>query len=99
MGYAECLRTARPAVLSSILTSQRFRVVFAFALVYLFWGSTYLGIRIAVERIPPILMAGVRFSVAGVALLAACAAAGRTVRVSRTPRSTSATASVRTSAA
>ncbi len=41
----------------------------AFALVYVFWGSTYLGIRIAVQRIPPILMAGVRFSIAGPALL------------------------------
>jgi drug/metabolite transporter (DMT)-like permease len=37
----------------------------AFAAVYLIWGSTYLGIRLATETIPPLTMAGVRFSVAG----------------------------------
>jgi drug/metabolite transporter (DMT)-like permease len=45
--------------------------------VYVFWGSTYLGIRIAVERIPPILMAGVRFSIAGALMLIFCRASGR----------------------
>src|SRR5512146_622864 len=33
--------------------------------VYIVWGSTYLAIRFAVETIPPFLMAGVRFLVAG----------------------------------
>jgi drug/metabolite transporter (DMT)-like permease len=37
----------------------------AFAAVYLIWGSTYLGIRLAIETIPPFLMAGARFVVAG----------------------------------
>lgn len=41
----------------------------AFAAVYLIWGSTYLGIRYAVESIPPLLMAGSRFAVAGAVLL------------------------------
>ena len=36
---------------------------------YLIWGSTYLAIRIAIETLPPFLMAGVRFLVAGGALL------------------------------
>ncbi len=45
-------------------------VVAAFAAVYLIWGSTYLFIRIAVETMPPLLMAGVRFVVAGGVLLA-----------------------------
>ncbi len=61
--------------------SRRFRVVLAFALVYVFWGSTYLGIRIAVERIPPILMAGLRFSIAGALMLLFCQASGRKVRL------------------
>ena len=52
----------------------RFAVVFAFALVYLFWGSTYLAIDIAVQTIPPALMCAVRFSIAGVFMLLACAA-------------------------
>jgi drug/metabolite transporter (DMT)-like permease len=54
-------------------------VILAFGLVYLFWGSTYLGIDIAVQNIPPALMCGLRFSVAGVVMLAVCAATGRKV--------------------
>ncbi len=46
------------------------RVVLAFAAVYLVWGSTYLAIRIAIETIPPLLMAGARFLVAGTLLYA-----------------------------
>jgi drug/metabolite transporter (DMT)-like permease len=42
----------------------------AFAAIYLIWGSTYLGIRVAIETIPPFLMAGVRFIIAGGVLLA-----------------------------
>ncbi len=54
-------------------------VILAFGLVYLFWGSTYLGIDIAVQSIPPALMCGVRFAIAGVVMLAVCAATGRQV--------------------
>ena len=54
-------------------------VFLAFGLVYLFWGSTYLGIDIAVQTIPPALMCGLRFSVAGVVMLAVCAATGRKI--------------------
>jgi drug/metabolite transporter (DMT)-like permease len=48
----------------------RWRVVTAFAAVYLIWGSTYLAIRIAIETMPPFLMAGVRFLIAGALLYA-----------------------------
>jgi drug/metabolite transporter (DMT)-like permease len=41
------------------------QVVAAFAVIYVVWGTTYLGIRIAIETIPPFLMAGTRFLVAG----------------------------------
>jgi drug/metabolite transporter (DMT)-like permease len=37
----------------------------AFAAVCFIWGSTYLAIRFAIETIPPLFMAGVRFVVAG----------------------------------
>lgn len=37
----------------------------AFAAVYVVWGSTYLAIRFAVETIPPFLMGGARFLLAG----------------------------------
>jgi drug/metabolite transporter (DMT)-like permease len=56
---------------------SRWMVILAFGLVYLFWGSTYLGIDIAVQTIPPALMCAVRFSIAGVVMLAVCAATGR----------------------
>lgn len=46
------------------------RVWAALATVYLVWGSTYLGIRIALETLPPFLMAGARFLVAGALLYA-----------------------------
>jgi drug/metabolite transporter (DMT)-like permease len=42
-----------------------------FALIYLVWGSTYLAIRFAVETIPPFLMAGGRFLIAGTVLYVA----------------------------
>lgn len=38
--------------------------------VYIVWGSTYLAIRFAVETMPPFLMGGVRFLVAGLILYA-----------------------------
>ena len=40
-------------------------VVAALLAVYVIWGSTYLAIRVAIEGIPPLLMAGSRFVVAG----------------------------------
>ncbi len=46
-------------------------VIAAFAAVYLIWGSTYLGIHVAVQTIPPFLMAGCRFVIAGAVLYAA----------------------------
>jgi drug/metabolite transporter (DMT)-like permease len=59
---------------------RRSAVFFALGLVYFFWGSTYLGIRIAVEKIPPALMCGTRFMVAGTLMLAYCVATGRSIR-------------------
>lgn len=44
-------------------------VVFAYLAVCIFWGSTYLAIKIAIEYLPPFLMAGVRFIIAGLLML------------------------------
>src|SRR5580698_8305328 len=63
----------------SIQRPSRWRVILAFGLVYLFWGSTYLAIDVAVQTIPPALMCAVRFSIAGVVMLAVCAATGRRI--------------------
>ncbi|MES2125563.1 MAG: EamA family transporter [Gemmatimonadota bacterium] len=50
---------------------------------YLVWGSTYLGIRVAVETLPPFLLAGARFAVAGAAMLLWCRARGRRLPMGR----------------
>jgi len=42
----------------------------AFAVVCVVWGTTYLGIRIALETIPPLLLTGIRFTAAGLIMLA-----------------------------
>lgn len=52
-----------------MLGAMRARLLAAFAAVYLVWGSTYLAIRFAVETLPPLLMAGTRFLIAGGILL------------------------------
>jgi drug/metabolite transporter (DMT)-like permease len=48
----------------------------AYAAIYLIWGSTYLAIRVAVGEIPPLLLMGVRCTVAGVLLRAWALARG-----------------------
>lgn len=49
--------------------APRSLVVAAFVALYLVWGSTYLAIRYAVETLPPLLMSGVRFLLAGALLV------------------------------
>ncbi|RCS29756.1 drug/metabolite exporter YedA [Rhodanobacter denitrificans] len=50
------------------LTDPRFLIPLSLFALYVIWGSTYLGIRFALESYPPFLLAGVRFLGAGVAL-------------------------------
>ena len=52
------------------------KLILAFAAVYLIWGSTYLGIRFAIETMPPFLMAGARFIISGIILYALTAGQG-----------------------
>jgi drug/metabolite transporter (DMT)-like permease len=49
---------------------NRWILLAAFAAVYVIWGSTYLAIRYAIETMPPLLMAGARFLLAGSMLYA-----------------------------
>jgi drug/metabolite transporter (DMT)-like permease len=46
-------------------TKERISIGLALISLYLIWGSTYLGMRIAIESFPPFLMAGIRFLLAG----------------------------------
>lgn len=50
---------------------SRWALCGAFAAIYLVWGSTFLGIRVAVETLPPLSMAAIRFLVSGGVLLLA----------------------------
>ncbi|HYM75075.1 MAG TPA: EamA family transporter [Candidatus Dormibacteraeota bacterium] len=47
---------------------RTWKVLLAFAIIYFVWGSTYLAIRIGVSEVPPFLLAGMRFVIAGIVL-------------------------------
>lgn len=51
--------------MSNTLTPPRWKLILAFASIYIIWGSTYLTIAIAVDSIPAFLMAAFRFLIAG----------------------------------
>jgi drug/metabolite transporter (DMT)-like permease len=53
--------TARPPAWKTLL---------AFAIIYFVWGSTFLAIRVGVREVPPLILASMRFSVAGGVLFA-----------------------------
>jgi len=55
---------------------KRIWIIFAFAAIYLIWGSTYLGILFAIQSIPPFLMAGSRFIISGVIMYVIARAGG-----------------------
>lgn len=61
---------------------SRVLIVLAFAAVYVIWGSTYLGIRFAIQTLPPFLMAGTRFLTAGGILFVVALANGAPLRQS-----------------
>ena len=58
------------------MTVARPRVAAAFAALYVFWGSTYLGSKFAMASFPPALLSGIRFTIAGVAMGAILLATG-----------------------
>jgi drug/metabolite transporter (DMT)-like permease len=69
--------------MTSVNSPKRLQVVIAFALVYILWGSTYLAIRISVEHLTPLLMGALRFTSAGLLMLAFRALGGHRIRVPR----------------
>lgn len=61
--------------------------VLAWAIVSIVWGTTYLGIKVALETVPPFLVGGIRYTVAGVLLAGLLLALGRPLPpVQRWPR-------------
>ena len=65
------------------MTAPVKHVWIALAVVYVVWGSTYFGIKIAVETIPPLLAAGSRFLVAGLLVATILALRGTSLRIAR----------------
>jgi drug/metabolite transporter (DMT)-like permease len=61
----------------------RVQIWAALAIVYVVWGSTYLGIKLAIRTLPPILTAGTRFLAAAALLAAVLALLRRSLRVTR----------------
>src|SRR3954471_7413820 len=47
---------------------RTWKVLLAFAIIYFVWGSTFLAIRVGVREVPPFLLVGMRFLIAGIAL-------------------------------
>src|ERR1041385_7660573 len=62
---------------------NRSRIIVAFALLYVLWGSTYLAMRVIVRDLPPYVAGAVRYLTAGPIMLAACAVMGRKIRLTR----------------
>nr|MBA2356295.1 EamA family transporter [Acidobacteriota bacterium] len=57
--------------------TTRQRAYGAFAAICIVWGTTYLGIKIALETLPPFLIGGLRFTLAGIVLAVALRLSGR----------------------
>jgi drug/metabolite transporter (DMT)-like permease len=51
---------------------QTIHVIIAFTILYIVWGSTYFFIRLSLEHIPPYILGTMRFTTAGVLMLAWC---------------------------
>ncbi len=50
--------------------TDNIKITAAFAAIYFIWGTTFLAIRFALETLPPFMMAGLRFTIAGLLLFA-----------------------------
>jgi drug/metabolite transporter (DMT)-like permease len=69
-GFGHAPNISRKPFYARLACVMRARTLLAFAIVYVVWGSTYLFIRYAVQTMPPFLLTGARFIVAGTLLSA-----------------------------
>jgi len=65
------------------------KTLLAFAIIYFVWGSTFLAIRVGVREVPPLVLAAIRFSVAGLVLFGWVLARGERSPTAREWRSAS----------
>jgi drug/metabolite transporter (DMT)-like permease len=79
----QTMSASTSAVSFSAPATARPRVVFALLALWIVWGSTYLAMRIAVETLPPLSMAGVRYLLAGAVVLGLARARGQSLPTRR----------------
>jgi len=68
--------TRQAALVASTSSHRRWKTLIAFAIIYFVWGSTFYAIRVGVHEVPPLLLAAMRFTIAGAALFAWAVAKG-----------------------
>lgn len=78
MSDAACTTTP-----SSTFAERRWMVPLSLLAMYVIWGSTYLGIRYALESYPPFLLAAIRFAIAGTLLFAVLCVRGAKLPTAR----------------
>lgn len=82
---------SEPKPVSGIRLTTRTKTILAFAVVYVVWGSTYLGIKVGLnEGLPPALFSAIRLLSAGALLLGFARIRGTRLSISRHDLSTSA---------
>lgn len=65
--------------MKKIFPHINYKIFFAFAAIYIIWGTTYLAIKIGLQSLPPFVMASMRYSIAGVLLLLFCIIKGEVI--------------------
>lgn len=63
--------------------SSRFLYIASFFSIYVFWGATYLWNKIAIQELPPFMLAGFRFTLAGLLIFAIALAMRQSIRISK----------------
>ena len=69
--------------MSQTAKRERLLIIIAFLCVYIFWGSTFVGMRYGVRYISPAFVSGIRYAIAGAMMMAIRAARGQSLRISR----------------
>ena len=64
-------------------SSKTLLVFLAFGAIYIIWGSTYLLNKIAVEELPPFMLAGYRFTAAAVLIFIWAALRGKSLKINK----------------
>ncbi len=65
------------------MNKQKLLIILAFFSIYFVWGSTYLFNKIAVAELPPLLLAAIRFSVAGILILGIAKLLKKSIKITK----------------